>query len=231
MGVIHTNSSLNEVEDFAFLTESAQDSVIAAKTRILDKIDDSIFLDQFNSAFLYTLSRLRVPIVLVDNPSQLPTADDNHFTVHIAQLEAEEYIKHSRSDFYTNKGNYYAYDYDLTHFATNVWLRIDANDSNDVVYFKSDEASDSFRGTVTSLKDGKATLKTDFSRITLNDAYYVARSLGRLCATLYVEKLLTEYVCRTKGTNKHYFYYNPIENSIDVVMPYTMGAKESFEKM
>lgn len=229
--VIHTNSSLNDIEDFAFLSITQQDSVIAALTQILDKVDDSIFLEQFNSSFLFTLSRIKVPIVLVDSPDELPKPDDNHFVIDIAQLEAEEFLQRSRSDFITRKGTYYSYDYDLRHFSTNVWLRIDAVDTSDVVYFKNEEVMDEFRGTVTSLKDGKATLKTDFRRINTNDAYRTARVLGRACATLYIEKMLTEYVCRQKGTNKTYFYYSAGTNSIEVIMPYQQGIKESFEKI
>lgn len=229
--VIHTNSSLNDIEDFAFLSITQQDSVIAALTQILDKVDDSIFLEQFNSSFLFTLSRIKVPIVLVDSPDELPKPDDNHFVIDIAQLEAEEFLQRSRSDFITRKGTYYSYDYELRHFSTNVWLRIDAVDTSDVVYFKNEEVMDEFRGTVTSLKDGKATLKTDFRRINTNDAYRTARVLGRACATLYIEKMLTEYVCRQKGTNKTYFYYSAGTNSIEVIMPYQQGIKESFEKI
>lgn len=229
--LIHTNSSLNEVPGFSLMSEREQDSVIASLTRFLDKVDDSIFLDQFNKAFLFTLSRTRIPIVVVNDRSQLPMADDQHFTVDIVQIEAEEYVQRQRSDFRTKKGMYYAYDYDLHHFATNVWLRLDPRDTIDQVYFKNDEISDDFRGTVKSIKEGKATLKTDFDRIDINDVYRSARRLGSACATLYVEKILAEYVCRSKGTNQSYFFYNPGFNGIEEVIPYDEGIKESFEKL
>lgn len=229
--VIHTNSSLNEVPGFSLMSETEQDSVIASLTKILDKLDDSIFIDQFNKSFLFTLSRSRIPIVVVNDRNQMPAADDQHFTVEIVQLEAEEYVRHRRSDFRTRKGMYYAYDYDLSHFSTNVWLRLDARDTNDQIYFKNVETSEHFRGTVTSINEGKATMKTNFERIDVNDAYRVARRLGSICATLYVEKILTEYVCRTKGTARAYFYYNPQYNGIDEVVPYDEGIKESFEKL
>ena len=229
--VIHTNSSLNSVAGFSLMSEQQQDSVIASLTAILDKVDDSLFLDQFNKAFLFTLSRTRIPIVLVGDPSQLPVADDSHFTIDVAQIEAEEYLQPTRSDFRTKKGMYYAYDYNLRHFATHVWLRMDARDSNDVLYFKNDEIAEDFQGTVKSIKDGKATMQTQFHRIDVNDAYRMARRLGSACATLYVEKLLAEYVCRAKGTNESYFYYNPGYNAIEEVIPYDEGIKQSFEKM
>lgn len=229
--VIHTNSSLNDVTGFMFMTEQEQDSVIASKTAILDKLDDSIFLAQFNNAFLYALSRTQIPIVIVADGSKLPMADDQHFTVNVVQLEAEEYLEPSRSEFTTRRGVNYSHDYDLRHFAVNVWMKLDARDTADVVYFKNREIGESYRGTVTSLKDGKATLKTHYDRIGVDDAYKTAWNLGVQCATLYVEKILTEYVCRTKGTNRTYFYYEPSCNCIEELVPYDEGIKEGFEKL
>ena len=230
-GVIHTNSSLNSIAGFMFMSEHEQDSVIASKTQILDKLDDSIFLEQFSGAFLYTLSRSKIPVVVVDDERKLPKADDQHFTVNIVQIEAEEYLQPSRSEFTTRGGLKYSYDYDLRHFATHVWLRLDARDSMDAVYFKNDEVGESFKGIVTSLKEGKATMTTRFDHIDVNDAYRLAQRLGSQCATLYIEKILTEYVCRTKGTNESYFYYDPGNNCIEQILPYDEGVKESFEKL
>ena len=214
-----------------FMSEREQDSVIASKTALLDKIDDNVFLSQFTEAFLFTLSRSNIPVVLVADPSRLPKADDQHFTVDFVQLEAEEYLEPSNSSFTTRKGLKYGYDYDLRYFSVNVWLKLNAQDSADYVYFKNDEISDYFRGTVTSLGDGKATMRTHFERIGVNDAYQLARQLGAHCATLYVEKLLTEYVCRSKGSSENYFIYNPEMNYIEDVIPLYVGEKESFERL
>lgn len=229
--VLHTNSSLNTVPGFSLMSVREQDSVIASLTHVLDKLDDSIFLAQFNQAFLFTLSRTRIPIVVVDHPSQLPKADDQHFVINFVQFEAEEFVEPHRSDFRTKKGMYYAYDYDLRHFCTNVWIQLDARDSLGEVYFKNDEVEESFHGAITSIQDGKATLKTDFDRIDVNDAYRLARRLGSYCATLYVEKMLTEYVCRSKGSTQYYFIYNPGYNAIEEILPYDEGVKDSFDKV
>lgn len=217
--VIHTNST-------PYDSPSGE-----AETVIIDRIVDSIFLDQFGSTFLFTLSRANIPIVLVDDATKLPKADEQHFTVSFPQFEAEEYLQRTRSDFFTKSGTYYAYDYDLRHFSANVWLRLDAVDSNGAVVFHNCEIVDRFSGTVTALNDGKATLKTDFDRITLNDAYAAARKAGYDCAIFYIEKILAEYVCRTKGTNDSYFYYDPSYNYIDDVVPYDEGRKTAFQSI
>lgn len=225
--VIHTNSSLNDIAGFMFMSEYEQDSVIASKTAILDKVDDSIFLSQFSTYFLYTLSKSNIPIVVVDNYTKLPAADDQHFVVDLAQLELEEYLEPQRSDFTTRKGYYYSYDYDLRHLAVNLWLRFDVADSAEV-FFINDYADETFQGTVVSIGEGQAKLKTDFERINVNDAYQLARRLGYQSAVLYVERVITDHVRRMKGENNYYFIYNPAYNTLDDVVTYDEGMKSQF---
>lgn len=225
--VYHTNSSLNDIPGFMLMSEYEQDSVIASKTAILDKVNDDIFLSQFTSYFLYTLSQFCVPIILVQDPSELPKADDQHLVVDLAQIEIEELLEPQRADFSTRKGYYYFYDYDLRHLAVNLWLRFDASDSAEV-YFLGNGVDETFHGTVVSLDEGQAKMKTQFERINVNDAYRLARELGTHCATLYVERLVTEHVRRVKGTNEWYFIYNPAGNYFDDMILYENGIKESF---
>lgn len=225
--VIHTNSSLNDIPGFMLMSEHEQDSVIASKTAILDKVDDSVFLSQFSSFFLYTLSRAHIPIVVVDDVSQLPTADAQHLVVDLAQLELEEYVEPQRSDFSTRKGYYYYYDYDLRHLNLNLWLRFDVGDSAEV-FFIGDGMDENFHGTVVSLGDGTAKMKIDYERIDVNHAYSLARQLGSHCATLYIERLVTDYIRSMKGRNVYYYLYNPSFNYFDDRIWYEEGVRESF---
>ena len=227
--VIHTNSSLNAVADFPYLSEREQDSIIASLTEILDKINDSIFLQQFTESMLYTIGKIRTPIVIVENESQLPKADSNHFVLNVVQLEAEEFLENSRSSFSTNMGNYYAYDYTLRHFSTNAWFKFDQPDTS--IYFKNNEVAENFQGVVTSIKDMKATLKGHFDRINVNNAYQSARDLGAYCGQLYIEQILHTYVRRFTGGNQYYMYYNIDGEYVETMIPYAEGMKDSFEKI
>ena len=228
--VIHTNSSLNNIAGFMFLSEHEQDSVIASKTVILNRLDDSIFLAQFGQMFLFTLSRTGLPIVTVDSPSRLPAANDSVLVVNFVQMEAEEVLQPTRSDFRTQRGSYYAYDYDLRQFNTHVWMQFAADTAADV-YYKSDGVAEEFHGTVTSLRDSKATMRTQFDRIDINDAYRLARRMGHLCATLYVERLIGDYAYRRSGTRDYYYLYDAQYNAIEEILPYGEGIRMSFEKL
>ena len=225
--VIHTNSSLNDIPGFMLMSENEQDSVIASKTAVLDKVDDSAFLSQFSSYFMYVLSRPNIPVVLVDDISKLPVADDKHLVVDVAQIELEESVEPQRSDCSTRRGYYYFYDYELRHLTVNLWLRFDNSDTAEV-FFLSDGVDENFHGTVLSLDDGTAKMKVDHEKINVNHAYYLARQLGYRCGTLYVERMLTDHVRRVKGSNNYYFIYNPAGNYFEDVLFYEEGIKDSF---
>ncbi|MBP5327325.1 MAG: hypothetical protein J6Y98_05375 [Bacteroidales bacterium] len=228
--VMHTNSSLNEIAGFMFMSEHEQDSIIQSKTAILDKIDDSIFIAQFSEMFLFVLSRTHIPVVVVPSSSLLPRADSNHIVVDFVQMEAEEYLKPESSGFETRRGSKFSYDYLLRHFSLGVWLRFD-NDDSAQVFYKDGGVDDEFHGTVTSLKGDKASMRTSFDRIDVNDAYRLARDMGYQCATLMVERMLVDHVREKKGANDFYFLYNPSYNTIEDVVPYDEGIKWQFEKL
>lgn len=228
--VHHYNPSVDAVPGFYYMTYEQQDSVIRSLTTILDRLNDSIYLSQFSSSMLYTLSKTGIPIVLVDDEAQLPPPSKDALILDVTAVEAEEFVERTRSDFYTKNGVYYAYDYDLRHFATNVWFQLNYDTC---YYFKSHEVSEAAnrRGTVLSLHSQKATVKVEYDRINVNDAYRSAREMGQYCACLYIEKVLHEYVNSQKGANKWYLYYDYHDNDIHVMIPYETGIQESFEKV
>lgn len=229
--VLHTNSNLNEILDFAYLSIAQQDSVIRANTTFLNRVDDSIFLSQFSGNLLYILSKFDVPVILVPDAGSLPKPDSEHFTLNIVQIEAEEFTTNSRSDFYTKKGAYYHYDYPLHHFSTNVWYSVNATDSAENLYFKSFDCADSFSGVVTSLKDNKATLKGKFNRINMNDIYGTATAAGYRSGVYFIEKMILDHVKSVNGKNEGYFFYYPEVQDIMEMVPVEEGLKDSFQPL
>ncbi len=223
--VLHTNSALNEIDDFALLSVRQQDSVIYALTHLLDKVNDSIFLNQFNQSLLYTLSLSNIPIVIVDEAAHLPAADSQHFVLNILQLEAEEYLQKNYSDFSTRKGVYYHYKYDLRHFSSNVWLSL----GDSAIYFKNYELGERFNGTVTQLKGNQATLQSHFDRIDVNDAYLTARTLGVLCGQIYLEQLINKQIADSNAD--YYYLYDPSTNSVYDRVLATDAAQAGFQRI
>lgn len=218
--VVHTNQTLNQMENFADLDYDTQDSVIKANTALLDKINDEIFLQQFNDNLVYNIGRLGIPIEIVTDPALMPKAVPNKiFTINILQIEAEEYVQKTRSD-YEDKNNYYYYDYDLRGFSTNVWYLLNdtsSSEDNMVVYFKNFETIDEFDGSIKKVENGKALGKGRFDRINVNDTYRSAYRAGAISAKKFCEKIINEYVKdNIKGKKPlYYYYYNPVDNSIE----------------
>lgn len=231
--VLHTCSSLNDVTDFEQYSATQQDSLLTVHARLLPAIDDSVFMAQFAKAMLYVIGRTRMPVTVLHDESLLPRADSQTFVINVVQLEAEEFLENTRSDFYTRRGVYYAYDYPLRHFSTNAWFEFDAPDTANDMYFKNCEVSDDFQGCVTAIRDQRAQLEGTFTRITPADAYETARVLGFTCGRLYVERLLHQVVKQRQGSNQWYFYYDDTDDRIHtMVLDYdAINDAEGFQKI
>lgn len=227
--VIHTNSSLGEVKNFALMDESQQDSVILSLTKVLDKINDSLYLYYFNQSFLYTLSRTCLPIVLVSDETKLPSPTAEIFTINIPQLEAEEYVEKKMSHFSTRNGSYFSYSYNLQHFSTNAWFLFGGDSTT---YFKNKEIAETFKGVVNSLsrQTNQAKLNAHIEHITPGDAYNNAAQLGEECALYYIEYLLTRYAHEKNGTERFYYIYDPWLNDVDYAIPYKQ-RQPTFDKI
>ena len=218
--VVHTNQTLNQMENFTDLDYETQDSVIAANTSILNAIDDEVFLQQFNDNLIYHLKRFGIPVEVVTDPDDMPKAVQNKiFTLHILQIEAEEFVKKSRSDFEDNKNKmYYYYDYDLKGFSTNVWYLINdttsASDNKDI-YFKNFETIENFEGTISEIKNNVAYGKGTIDKLTANNAYEEAYKAGAISADKFCEKIINDYVkSNIKGIPSYYYYYSPVNKSV-----------------
>lgn len=229
--VVHTNQTLNQIEGFMNLSTPVQDSIIVANTKFLDKVVDKTFLKHFNDNLLYHLQRTGINTVVVDNAGKLPQPNDTTFVLNIPQIEAEEFIKKSRSEFTETNGTYYHYDYDLNGFSTNVWYLFGKNDSTGDVFYKNFEVMDSFHGEVEKLKNGVATVAGKYTRINLNDVYNTASTAGKKTAVFFVEKIVNDYLV-SKGRTDKYYIYNPVKNIIDDYGISVQGGKRrTFQKV
>jgi hypothetical protein len=228
--VVHTNQTLNQIDNFLYLSPSVQDSIIKANTKFLNLVDDKVFLQQFSDNLLYHLRRTGITVETVATPQELPVAGPKTFILNIPQIEAEEFIKKSRSDFMEKNGTYYHYDYDLNGFSTNVWYLF-GNDTNGDVYYKNFETMDQFNGQVDKLQNKVATVHGKFKRIDINDVYKTAAVAGQKSAVLFVEKIVNEYLV-SKGRTDKYYIYSPVSNEIDDYgISVQNGKKRSFQKI
>ncbi len=228
--IIHTNQTLNQIENFLYLSGKVQDSIIIANTKFLNLLKDSIYLRQFSDNLIYHLNRTGMEVHVVGRASELPAAGERVFILNIPQIEAEEFIKKSRSEFAEKNGTYYHYDYDLHGFSTNIWYVFGNNDTTGDVYYKNFEIMDSFKGQVEEIKGKKATVTGKFNRININDIYKNAASAGKNTAVLFVEKIINDYLI-SQGRQDKYFIYNPVQNKLyDNGISAQAGKKRSFQR-
>ncbi len=230
--VVHTNQTLNQIDGFSLMPISVQDSIIKSETKLLNKLNDEAFMRQFSENLIYHLRRTGIDVEIVKDEASLPKSGEKTFVLNIPQIEAEEFVKKSRSEFVDVDRTYYHYDYDLKGFSTNVWFIFNTPDTTSDVYYKGFEIMDSFDGYVDKVKNNKASIKGTFKRINVNDVYNTAAKAGKQTAVLFVEKIINDYV-RTKGySTNNYYMYNPVNNTVvDGSISAKAGQKRSFQKI
>ena len=209
--VIHTNQTLNHIDNFALLSETAQDSIIKAETKFLNKLDDDKFIDLFAKNLKYHLEHFGATVKIVFDADELPqTLDNKTFVMNIVQIEAEEFIKQSRSEYTEANGTYYHYDYNLKGFSTNVWYKLNGGDD---VYYKNFECMDVFNGEIDQINDVGASISGYFKRVSISDVYNSALTAGKESAVMFAEKILNDYL-KSNGYNYYYYAYDPQYNRI-----------------
>lgn len=225
--IIHTNQTLNQMDNFMRLSEKVQDSVIKANTRFLNQLDDDKFIDKFAKNLVYHLERFGIPVKVVFSESELPQAVDNKiFILDVVQIEAEEFVKQSRSEFTENDGTYYHYDYALNGFSTNVWYKFNGKDD---VYYRNFECMDAFSGKIDKIQNKQASISGSFNRITMGDVYNTALRAGKTSGVLFAEKILNDYL-NSQGYNDYYYWYVPESNEI-VRSSCAYGRSRTFKKI
>lgn len=226
--VIHTNQTLNQMDNFMRLSEKLQDSIIKADTRFLNLLDDDKFIDNFAKNLVYHLERFGIPVTIVFNESELPQPMNGKiFTMNIVQIEAEEFLKQSRSEFTENDGTYYHYDYKLNGFSTNIWCKFSGGTD---VYYKNFEVMDVFEGKIDKIQNKQASISGRFNRITMNDVYNTALRAGKTSAVLFAEKIINDYV-KQQGYNDGYFVYLPEANEIIKASSVYGESPRNFKKL
>ena len=215
--VIRTNRSLNDIEDFHQMTPDKQDALIKARTKFVDKVEDSILLSQFKQHLLYNLSRIGIPIIEVSHTEQLPNAVENQiFILDIPQLEIEEYVEDKSVEYVTGGGTKYETAIPQNKISINVWYLFDkqSDEGTTPVYYYNWVFTDQVESRLVRDTDGNLKLHTKVNELNMNDVYYASHLAGKLSATYFLEKIINNYVESQKGKANYYYFYSPERNTI-----------------
>ena len=208
--------------DLVVLDEDELQDTINARVKILNKIEDEIFLDVMFSSFEKALEDYGLKLQYWENENTMP--DSLHWVVDLSHIEIQELVRHQVSSCGV-EGNYEFIPTTTVNVAS--WFEL-LNDNNSSFLFTEqnyDEYIYECYYTLDSLNN--LVINVDIQDITIDGFYDFAVMLGKLYAGYSFDYFMNEYVkkeMRKKGleySDDTYMRYDPYESYIY----YTGGDK------
>ena len=208
------NLTYQEPDPVNLISEEARDSVGFFRSKFLQHISDSVFLEKFYNAFIEGMTSAGYRIMLPVDSLSFREMTGSKWILNFAQLQMEEETKKYYYDTYDVDDNYYYKEYDLTTFGLNTWTEVeyqDAKPDQKRLLYLSGFIKEDFDGgfTYDSFDEKMYFVEHSESRITENDIYAMATASGRKHAELMLDYLMNDYIRRNmpQGMTRHYILH------------------------
>jgi hypothetical protein len=203
--LLYSNESIVTMDNWNELDSLSQIELVKKYTIIGNKVNDSIILKQFYTAFLETLKTLGLKVILTKYDKIPDSLSPREHILNIRQLELEEFVTND-SIYADYNGKPYIYRKHLNGVRFNVWLFYNEKDSiQKLTLFCNEEITDNFQGSM-EFKHGKPVINYTLTKINPNDAYKVAYASGKTSAIYFFNLLLNQYVFKeTNGEDTHFY--------------------------
>lgn len=198
----------------AALDEATKQDSLLAQTLLLSKLEDSLLLNRFKSAYYEALKTYRVKVYSEADFDSFYSRDSLSWIANIAQIELQEFI----SD-YEDEDNFFGMRYTHTvplngvNFA--VWVELNAlneNASENKVYFTDQNLFDYLQGQFSyDFFTGGVNYYYDVDSLKPADILDFAGFMGRLSAAYTFDQILNNQLAPAKDeqTEALYFRYDP----------------------
>lgn len=198
--------------DLVTLDEEQLRDTIEARTRIVNKIDDNIFLDVMYSSFISTLKDYNIDL---DYEKAVP--DSTHWIINLTYIEVQEYIEHLLSHCGVD-GNFEFIPSTAINVAS--WFELSDGDKIHSVFTEQNYGGyiedcyyslDSLKNLVTNV---------EMQHVNVEGFYDFAVVLGKLYAGYCYDFFMNEYVRKTltregkESDDDIYMRYDPYESYI-----------------
>lgn len=200
--------------DLVLLDEEQLRDTIEARTKIVNKIDDDIFLDVMFASFEATLKDYDVVLEYYEEEM---TPDSMHWRVNLSYIEVQEKIEHLLSHCGVD-GNFEFFPSTVVNVAS--WFEMSAGDTTKLLFTEQDYSGyiEDCYYSLDSLKN--LVVNVDMKHVSVEGFYDFAVILGKLYAGYCYDYFMNEYVkgvIRRKGKaidDDIYMRYDPYEKVV-----------------
>ena len=211
---VRKDCNINNPELFV-MDEAQQRDTIEARTKIVNKINDEIFLDVMITSFEKTLEDYGLKLEYWEHDGKKP--DSLHWIVDLSHVEIQEYVTYSLSECGVEG---YAEFFPITAVNVASWFGL-MNDEESHFLYTEQDCEDYIAEcyyTLDSLNNLVANIEC--KRLTIDDFYNFAVVLGKLYAGYSYDFFMNEYVRKEmrrreiECSDDVYMRYDPYESYI-----------------
>ena len=201
--------------DLASLDEEQLRDTIEARTMIVNKIDDDVFLNVLIASFEETMKDYGVTLNYWENENTKP--DSLHWIVDLSHVEISELVEHLLTHCGVD-GNYEFLPSTTVNVAS--WFEL-INDENSRLLFTEQNYGEYIVDCYYTLDTANNIIvNAEFQRLTIDGFYDFAVMLGKLYAGYSYDYFMNDYVRKEmirrgkEYSEEKYLRYNPYESYI-----------------
>ena len=220
--ILLTNERYDKDElDMTGLNQFETDSLLKANTVLLNKIDDTLLLRMFETAYLTTLRKFPIQVYEESNFESFYQSDSLSWVVNVAQMEMQEFIENAE-DIDQFFGMSYSYTVPLNAVNLAAWFefsKVNGGQGNRAqVMFGENNLYDQLNGQfIYDYLSGEVGYRYEIDSLSATDVYDFAAFMGRLFAGYTYDYLLNSYVrnhAASQNANPAYFRYDPFRKQL-----------------
>jgi len=195
--VYKTSLKKDSIPNASSLTGDQLDSALFVNSKYLQYLSDSILIEGYINSLIDELYQCGIAVLLNDQVEDFMASGGSAYTVNIAQLEAEEYIRDYRDEEEIGENTYYK-DFDLQAVNLNCWFeitRLNPKREGYKILFAQGSVSDVVEGYFTeNLFTGEVRYTYFETGMEPEDIYELAAELGRRHASMLYDYLLNDHI-------------------------------------
>ena len=196
--VFKTSYKLPDSLDLDQIPPYLHDSVLLANARLINTVNDSIYLDEFIRGFRNELNILGFQVYDSDNTIEFLAIDKKALIVSLAQAGLEEFYDSVAESASFDDEEIYTYDFLISSVNMNFWFELSGlnrYDSAMRVLFSQQTIADWIEGDFRYFPfTGDVKYIYDVDSLQTTDIYYFAGKTGQLNASYLHDYLLNKYI-------------------------------------
>jgi len=215
------NHKGEEIDGFSKMTDKQQDSALFYSSLFIQRMNDSILLENYVNQFIAELRSANFDVYLPEQMDEFLTDKSQAYTVNISQIQMDEYIYPFEDKEPINDTVYYR-KFNLNAMDFSVWFelsKVNADKPRKTVLYDSESAYDSFEGNfIVDPWTSAVRYKFHLDTLSLKDIYGMCGYLGKKHGEYLFDFFMNQWVAFNMPQTQYgtyYYHYNRKRNVME----------------